>query len=299
MRRATRIAYPVCGDTHEMYDNYAHLPHDIAMDKRAADRVKRTHEGAAFGGLRKFNALRIDAPGIIAKFVLSAMLSIAMLLYFFQDLNVVGFLPIAGFCIKVVLIIALCFWVTSIIWRVVGVSVRNFLRYVVRNMWSLAATGMLAAGAVFYVFVPETREVPLAQAAAPKRQPESIVVEAPILIERPRHELPQNRRVFAGDGWQILHNDDFSYSTAPAKEAPEQCQAIGEDWILADRPDFEGLEVELKKGGHVGSFWTASARPKTSLEYALNGDGDSRYQWALSGNDAERIVLCVVAFQID
>ena len=79
----------------------------------------------------------------------------------------------------------------------------------------------------------------------------------------------------------------------------EQCEAIGEDWILADRPDFEGLEVELKKGGHVGSFWTASVRPKTSLEYALNGEGDSRYQWALSGNDAERIVLCVVAFQID
>ncbi len=282
-----------------MYDNYAHLPQDIAIDKRAADRQKRTHEGAAFGGLRRFNALRIDAPGIIARFVLSAMLSIAALLYFFQDLNIVGFLPIAGFCIKVVLIIALCFWITSIIWRAVGVSVRNILRYVVRNMWSLAATGVLATGAVFYVFFLETREVPLAQAAAPKRQPESIVVEAPILIERPRHELPQNRRAFAGDGWQILHNDNFGYATAPAKDAAEQCQALGEDWILAGRPDFEGLEEELKKGGHVGGFWTASARPKTSLEYALNVDGDSRYQWALSGNDAERIVLCVVAFQID
>ncbi len=131
------------------------------------------------------------------------------------------------------------------------------------------------------------------------RQPERIAVEAPIPIDRPRHELPQNRRAFAGDGWQILHNDDFGYATAPAKEAIEQCQAIGEDWILSDRPDFEWLEVDLKKGGHVGSSWTASARPKTSLEYALNGEGDARYQWALSGNDAERIVPCVVAFQID
>ena len=299
MRRRTRINCPLCGDTHGMYDNYAHLPQDIALEKRAADRMKREYANAAFGGLRKFHALRRDAPGIIAKFLLASTLSIATLLFLFHDLNVVGLFPVIALCIKVVIVIGLSFWITGVVWRGVGVTVRNGIRYIVRNLWSLAATGMLAAGAVVYLFFPETPEVPAAQAAAPKKQPESIVVEAPIPIERPRHELPQNRRAFAGDGWQILHNDDFSYATAPAKEAVGQCEALGEDWLLADRPDFEGLEPELKQGGHVGSFWTASARPKTSLEYALNDEGDSRYQWALSGENAERIVLCVIAFQIE
>ncbi len=158
---------------------------------------------------------------------------------------------------------------------------------------------MLAAGAVVYVFSPETPVVPSAQAATPKPKPESVVIETPKPVQLASHKLPQDRRVFTGEGWRILHNEDFSYATAPAQEAVGQCEALGEGWLLADRPDFEELEPALIKGGHVGRFWTAFARPKTSLEYALNVAGDSRYQWALSGNDTERTVLCVEEFQIE
>ncbi len=138
-----------------MYDNYPHLPHDIALEKSTANRMKRRYANAAFGGLRNFHALRRNAPGIIAKFLLATALSIAALLYFFHDLNVVGLFSVIGLCIKVVIVIGLSFWITGVVWRSVGLTIRNGIRYVVSNIWLLVATSMLATSAVLYLFFPQ------------------------------------------------------------------------------------------------------------------------------------------------
>jgi len=276
-----------------MSDKHGQIPEDIAREKRTAHSLKYEYKGALFGGLRKFRALRLQAPGIIAEFVLASIASIAALVFLFHDLNVTGLLPTVAFCIKFVVVVGLCFWIAGRVWRLIGVANRDRCRFVVTNMWSLAATGILVLSAVLYVLDPGPRE----PASGPPSESPAVATAEPEPIP-PGHELPPHERIFAGRGWKILHNVDSSYRTALVKEAAEHCSELGENWILADRPDFEGLEPELKEGGHVGSFWTASRKPNSNLDYFLEADGSSRFRWALSANDSERIVLCVMAISI-
>lgn len=276
-----------------MSDKHSHLPDDIAREKSTAQSLKYKYKGALLGGLRKFRALRLQAPGIIAEFVLASIISISALIFLFHDLNVTGLLPTIAFCIKFVVVVGLCFWLAGRVWRAIGLANRDRCRFVVTNMWSLAATGILVISAVLYVLDPGLREPP---SAPPPESP--AVAAAEPESSPPGHKLPPHERIFTGRGWQILHNVDSSYRTALVKEAAERCGELGENWMLADRPDFEGLEPELREGGHVGSFWTASRKPNSNLDYFLEADGSSQFRWALSANDSERIVLCVMAIAI-
>ena len=277
-----------------MSDTHKQIPDDISREKAVADSLRRKYKGALFGGLRQFRALRQQAPGIIAEFVLAAVFSIAALLILFHDLNVTGLLPTVAFCIKFVVVVGLCFWISGRIWRVIGLANRDRCRFIVTNMWTLATTGILVLSAILYVLNPDAEQPP----APPSAAPTAVTAAPPEPIVPPSHELPAGERVFEGRGWMILRNEDSSYRTALVKEAPKQCSELGEHWVLADRPDFEGLEPELREGGHVGSFWTASRKTNSNLDYFLNADGSSRFRWALSGNDTERIVLCVMAVSI-
>lgn len=280
-----------------MRNTDSRLPDDIADEKRIANSLKHEYRTALFGGLRQFRALRKQAPGIIAEFVLAAVINAVVLTILYHDLNVTGLLPTVGVCIQIVVVIGLCFWVAGRVWRAIGLANRDRCRYLVRNMWALAATGILVLSVIIRIFFPELEE----SLRAPPAESTAAVpttTAAPEPVPPPSHELLQRDRVFAGRGWQILKNDDSSYRKALVKEAREHCGLLGEAWILADRPDFRGLEPELREGGHVGSFWTASRKPNSNLDYHLNADGSSEFRWALSGSKTERIVLCVMAVSI-
>lgn len=278
-----------------MPDTDAQMPDDIAREKSIAHSLKYEYANALFGGLRKFRALRLQAPGIIAQFVLAASISIAALMILFHDLNVTGLLPTVGAFIKIAVVVGFSFWVAGRIWRAIGLANRDRCRFVVSNLWSLAATGIFVFSLVVSILFPEFGERP---SAPPSESPVVPATPAPEPMAPLSHALPQQERVFAGTGWQILHNDDSSYTTVIVKEAAARCALLGGFWILADRPDFVGLEPELREGGHVGSFWTASRKPNSNLDYFLDADGSSRFRWALSANDTERIVLCVMAISI-
>lgn len=278
-----------------MPDLYAHLPDDIADEKRTAAHLREKFKGRLLANIRNFRALRLQAPGIIAESMLGTLIAIMALSVLFYDLNVSGLIPVVGFCIKFVLIIAVCFWSARKLWISAGLAAREKARYVVRNIWALASTVMVVASIVVSVFLPDfaTRESD-AQSPAPAVEIAEVVQSDEITQPQRRIRLPPDR-VFAGRDWRILRNADFSYATALLKEAPARCEVLGENWLLADRPDFEALENELQEGGHVGSFWTASGKPNSNLDYFLNEDGSTQFRWALSGTDSERIVLCVMA----
>lgn len=276
---------------------YAKLPEDVAAEKRIRDRLRHAYKTRLFGDLRYFRALRLQAPGIVAEFTLAALITIAALMFLFRDLNVTGLIPVVKFCIYFVLVIGVCFWVASRIWQLAGIRVRNAFRFLVRNMWTLAATTLVAVSAILSLLFPELNDRKQTPITPPAETP---VAEAPEAapMQSPGHVLPQEQRIFAGQGWQILHNKDLSYAAVPVELAPGRCARRGADWILADRRDFDDLGDELKSGGHVGSFWTASATSNTNLNYFLEADGSSRFRWASSGKNSERLVLCVLAASI-
>lgn len=276
---------------------YAKLPEDVAAEKRIRDRLRHAYKTGLFGDLRYFRALRLQAPGIVAEFTLAALITIAALMFLFRDLNVTGLIPVVKFCIYFVLVIGVCFWISGRIWRLAGIRVRDAFRFLVRNMWTLAVTTLVAVSAILSLLFPELNDEKQAPITSPAETPVTEVTEA-AHVQSPGHVLPQHQRIFAGQGWQILHNKDLSYTKVPVDLAPGRCARRGADWILADRRDFEELEDELKSGGHVGTFWTASRKPNSNLDYFLEADGSSRFRWALSGNDSERIVLCILAVSI-
>ena len=277
-----------------MSDDPNNVPDDIVSEKRIEKALRHKYKGAIFGGLRKFRALRLQAPGVIAEFILGALISIVGLLILFYALNATGLLPTIAACIKIVIIIGLSFWAAGRIWRAIGLANRDRIRFVVTNMWSLAATGIVLLSMVLSIFNPEFGKS--SEASLPLTNP--VVTAAPEKVAAPSHQRRPNERVFRGRGWQIPHNADASYKKALVNEAAALCGELGDKWILADRPDFDDLEAELIDGGHVGSFWTASSKPNSNLDYFLNADGSSEFRWALSANDTRRIVLCVMAIAI-
>ena len=273
---------------------YDHLPQDIADEKRMAEQLRRHYEHRPFGELRRFSALRQQAPGIIAEFVLGLLVACGAGVILFRDLNAQGLLPVVGASIYIVVVIGLCFWLAGRIWRWVGVEVRDRGRYLVSNMWSLLTTAFVTGAAVVSLVFPEANRLPAPPPPQAAVSPPARAAGGPA-----SHERPMSQRVFAGSDWRILHGADRRYATARVGQAAARCRQLGLDWALADRADFEALEADLKAAGHVGSFWTASKRSNANLDYFLDADGSSRFRWALSAIDVERIVLCVSAASVE
>ena len=137
-----------------MTDAYATLPPDIATEKQERDRLQRQYKGALFGGLRYFRALRREAPGVVAEFVLGALVFGIACLLLFRDLNVVGLLPVVGFCLYFLFVLLVSFWLGGRIWRLFPPGLRDTVRFAVRNMWALAFTAIVAVGIVVQLFYP-------------------------------------------------------------------------------------------------------------------------------------------------
>ena len=138
-----------------MTDAYASLPPDIATEKQERDQLRRQYKGSAFGGLRYFRALRREAPGVVAEFILSAVVFGTACLLLFRDLNVVGLLPVVGFSVYFLFVLLVSFWLGGRIWRLFPPGLRETFRYAVRNMWALAFTAMIAVGIVLQLFYPD------------------------------------------------------------------------------------------------------------------------------------------------
>jgi len=129
-------------------DRYSHLPDDIAHEKRVGEELRQRYKGSFLGGLRRFRALRLQAPGVIAEFVLAMLVFGIAAVLLFQDLNVVGLLPVVGFSLYFIFVVFMSFWLAGRLWRLLGLPVRNGARFVVTNMWILAVTAILIVSAV-------------------------------------------------------------------------------------------------------------------------------------------------------
>jgi hypothetical protein len=167
-----------------MSDDPNKVPDDIVREKRIEKALGHKYKGAIFGGLRKFRALRLQAPGVIAEFILGALISIVGLLFLFYDLNATGLIPTIVACIKIVIIIGLSFWAAGRIWRAIGLANRDRVRFIVNNMWSLAATGIVLLSLILSVFHPEFGKS--SEAPSPLANP--VVTANPETVAAPSHE---------------------------------------------------------------------------------------------------------------
>lgn len=138
-----------------MSDANSHLPEDIAAEKETSRKLAQEYRNAAFGGLRKFRALRQKAPGIVAEFVLSVVISVFSVAFLFRNIEFGGVLQELGYTVKIIVVIVVCFWAARRIWRLIGLANRDRCRFVVSNMWGLALGGLLIASLVTKIFYPE------------------------------------------------------------------------------------------------------------------------------------------------
>jgi hypothetical protein len=138
----------------------SHLPDDIAAEKQISRRLSAEYRNKLFGAIRKFRALRLQAPGIIAEFLLAFVSSIFSVPVLFRNIEFGGVIQDLGYTLKIILVIVACFWGAGRLWRLIGVANRDRCRYVVRNMWSLALGGLLVASLVVKIFYPEFVESP-------------------------------------------------------------------------------------------------------------------------------------------
>lgn len=136
----------------------SHLPDDIAREKDISRRLINEYRNAFFGGLRRFRALRLQAPGIIVESLLAAILSIFGVLSFFafiHETKVVGPIPTIIVCIKIVFIVGLSYWAAGRIWRAIGLTLRNHCRFVMTNIWTLAGGAFFLLVLGIQMFYPE------------------------------------------------------------------------------------------------------------------------------------------------
>ncbi|HNP64172.1 MAG TPA: hypothetical protein PKH39_09560 [Woeseiaceae bacterium] len=138
-----------------MIDAHSDLPDDIAREKRVSRRLTEEYRNAIFGGIRKFRALRQQAPGIIAQFVLAVAFSVISVPLLFRNIQFGGVLKDLGYTVKMIAVVVACFWITGRLWRLIGLANRNRIRYVVTNMWSLALGGLLIASVVVKFLFPD------------------------------------------------------------------------------------------------------------------------------------------------
>ncbi len=143
-----------------MIEANSHLPDDIVKEKEISRRLSVEYRKSWFGGLRKFRALRQQAPGIIAEFVLAVVISILSVVILFRNIEFGGPIQELGYTVKIVLVIVACFWIAGRLWRLIGLANRDRCRYIVSNLWNLALGGLLIASFVIKVFYPEFVESP-------------------------------------------------------------------------------------------------------------------------------------------
>ena len=127
-----------------MRDQYAHLPEDIAAEKRLAFEFRKTYRRKAFSSLRTFRALRLEAPGVIAEYTIGGLIALGSCAAFFRDYaerNPDG----SGWyaLIQFIIILIVSLYAGHLVWRTLGVYVRGRIRYLVRNMWVLVGIGFL------------------------------------------------------------------------------------------------------------------------------------------------------------
>jgi len=138
----------------------SHLPDDIATEKAISRGLTNEYRDAFFGGLRKFRALRLQAPGIIAEFVMAVVISVFSVVFLFRNIEFNGPVQELGYTVKIIAVIVACFWITGRLWRLIGLANRNRCRYIVSNMWNLAMGALLIASIVIKIFYPDFVESP-------------------------------------------------------------------------------------------------------------------------------------------
>lgn len=143
-----------------MNDADTHLPDDIAEEKAISRALANEYRNAVFGGLRRFRALRLQAPGIIAEFVLSVAISLIAVAVLFRNIEFGGVLHELANTVKIIVVIVVSFWVARRLWRLIGLANRDRCRYVVSNLWNLALGALLIASLVITIFYPEFAESP-------------------------------------------------------------------------------------------------------------------------------------------
>ena len=131
-----------------MRDQYKHLPDDIASENRTAFEIRKSHrQPMFFANLRAFSALRRQAPGIIAQYAIGGMISLMSLAAFFRNYSERHPDGSGWYALVQLLIIFFASLLAGhLIWRAIGVSLRDRFRYLVRNMW-------IIVGIVFLVLV--------------------------------------------------------------------------------------------------------------------------------------------------
>lgn len=141
-----------------MNDRDSHIPDDITREKDVSRKLTNEYRGKVFSGLRRFRALRLQAPGIIVESLLAAILSIFGVLSFFafiHDSSADGPIATIVACIKIVVIVGVCYWAAGRLWRAIGLTLRNHCRFVVTNMWTLAGGAFFIVVLVIQIFYPE------------------------------------------------------------------------------------------------------------------------------------------------
>ncbi len=244
------------------------LPPDIAAEKSKAWQIKLHYRNRMFKGLRSFRALRLEAPGIIAKNLIGVVISAIALFVLLRDMNATGLAAVL-YIIYILVVIGLSFWAAAWLWRAIGLEARNTARYVVTNMWSLLAASLFVVSLVGSIFLPELTRKP----ASP--------------------EKAQRVGAYSGEGWEILTNLEGSdYVPYTIHHAHSMCRDKGGDWYLADKLDFDLLSDALIAAGHRRDFWAADRKDNSYLYYRLT-DTEAEPVWSLSPRDHLRAVLCV------
>lgn len=143
-----------------MTETQSHLPDDIVSEKDISRSLSKEYRNAWFGGLRKFRALRLQAPGIIAEFVLAVIISLLGVAVLFRDIEFGGPIQDLGYTLKIIVVIVIGFWIARRVWRLIGLANRNRCRYVVSNMWNLALGALLIASLAIKILNPNFLESP-------------------------------------------------------------------------------------------------------------------------------------------
>lgn len=266
------------------------IPADISAERSTALALKHEYRTAAAGALRRFFALRAQAPGVIAEFLLGAFITGCAALLCLRELNINGLFPVVAFCIGVVAGIATCFWIARRIWRAIGLSNRDRLRALVQNLPGLGATLVLMLAILGGLLGQRAPSAPAQTPAAPS------VKQHALVKAQQSHVLPMAQRTYRGPDWLIPHDEYKNYITAPLRDAAALCEAQSGNWRLAKRPDFLHLEAHLKEAGQAGYFWAdAVAAENASVTYVLNDSGAAKFLTLQLPPDKHRQVLCVAA----
>ena len=125
------------------------MPKDVAAEWNTAEELRRKYRRKFLGVLRLLEALRVQAPGIIAQYLLAGVFSLWAGMFYFRYYHEPG--PTSVVHIAVFCFACLCVGVGSAysLWLVIGLPGRNGVRYLIRKIWVLAGfafIGLFVAG---------------------------------------------------------------------------------------------------------------------------------------------------------